>query len=62
MKKNNLSMSNNEKSPEFYKYYPKLFHDYYPKIDDGIISILSEAGYNYYGKLTVKIKLNFFFM
>ncbi|BFO68094.1 prenyltransferase/squalene oxidase repeat-containing protein [Chryseobacterium sp. KCF3-3] len=41
-------MSNKEKSPEFYKYYPKLFHDYYPKIEKSTVNILSEAGYSYY--------------
>jgi hypothetical protein len=41
-------MSIKEKSPEFYEYYPKLFHNYYPKIDEATIKTLSEAGYSYY--------------
>jgi len=41
-------MSIKEKSPEFYEYYPKLFHDYYSEIDTDIVKTLSEAGHNYY--------------
>ena len=48
MKNKSLLMSIKEKSPEFYEYYPKLFHKYYPKIDEPTINILSEAGYSYY--------------
>ncbi len=41
-------MSIKEKSPEFYEYYPKLFHNYYSDIDKDTIKSLSQAGYSYY--------------
>ena len=36
------------KSPEFYKYYPRLFHAYFPVIQADLIKDLSDAGYLYY--------------
>lgn len=44
-------MSHRKKSPEFYEYYPKLFHDYYSEVDTSIVRILSEAGQNYYSSI-----------
>lgn len=41
-------MSIKQKSPDFYKYYPKLFHNYFPLLNFYTINILSEAGYSYY--------------
>ncbi len=37
-----------DKSPEFYKKYPKLFSLYYPNIEDEKIDALSKSGYYYY--------------
>lgn len=44
-------MSHRKKSPEFYEYYPKLFHDYYSEVDTSIVRILSEVGQNYYSSI-----------
>ncbi|MDV3928938.1 prenyltransferase [Elizabethkingia anophelis] len=41
-------MSHKEKSPEFYQYYPKLFHGYFPHVNERTVTALSEAGYLYY--------------
>lgn len=41
-------MSHKKKSPEFYEYYPKLFHDYFPDIDKVTIDLLSKAGFYFY--------------
>ena len=43
-----LLMSHKKKSPEFYEYYPKLFHDYFPDIDKVTIDLLSKAGFYFY--------------
>lgn len=41
-------MSNKKKSPKFYEYYPKLFHDYFSDIDEVTINLLSKAGFYFY--------------
>ncbi|MHC6198657.1 hypothetical protein [Elizabethkingia miricola] len=41
-------MNRKEKSPEFYQYYPKLFHGYFPHVNERTVTTLSEAGYLYY--------------
>ena len=38
----------NNKSPIFYKYYPKLFHSYFHEINNNEVDDLSKAGYLYY--------------
>ncbi|MDR0506832.1 MAG: hypothetical protein LBH32_08475 [Dysgonamonadaceae bacterium] len=38
----------NDKSPEYYRHYPRLFHKYFEDIDKRIIDELSEAAYVYY--------------
>ena len=41
-------LKSRDKSPEFYKYYPRLFHAYFPVIQADLIEDLSDAGYLYY--------------
>lgn len=41
-------MSIKEKSSSFYEYYPKLFHGYFPDIEEGVIDLLSKAGFYFY--------------
>jgi hypothetical protein len=38
----------NDRSPSFYKNYPRLFSNYFDAIDEEIIGQLSQAGYLYY--------------
>lgn len=42
------SLSLNDKSPQFYQKYPKLFSAFYPQINEYHLDQLSEAGYLYY--------------
>lgn len=37
-----------EKSPEFYKHYPALFHAYFPTVSEETVHLLCKAGYAYY--------------
>lgn len=37
-----------DKSPSFYKHYPRLFANYFNKVAEDQVDILSRAGYNYY--------------
>lgn len=41
-------MSHRDKSPEFYKHYPRLFHAYFIDVPEKTVSDLSDAGYLYY--------------
>lgn len=41
-------MSIKGKSPEFYEYYPRLFHCYFSGVSDDVVEVLSQAGYSYY--------------
>ena len=41
-------MSTTEKSPEFYKHYPALFHAYFPSVSAETLHLLCKAGYAYY--------------
>ena len=41
-------MPTTEKSPEFYKHYPALFHTYFPTISAETLRLLCKAGYTYY--------------
>ena len=41
-------MPTTEKSPEFYKHYPALFHTYFPTISAETLHLLCKAGYTYY--------------
>ncbi|PSD43838.1 hypothetical protein C7E23_12320 [Elizabethkingia anophelis] len=41
-------MNGKKQSPKFYKYYPKLFHGYFPHVDEHVVAVLSKAGYLYY--------------
>lgn len=43
---NKLKLS--DKSPEYYKYYPRLFSKYFDDVDKNIVNELSKAGYCYY--------------
>jgi squalene-hopene/tetraprenyl-beta-curcumene cyclase len=42
------NLKQNDKSPKYYQYYPRLFHNYYEDVDDDIVLDLSDAGYLYY--------------
>jgi len=37
-----------DKSPSYYKHYPKLFANYFSEVSDEQIDVLSKAGYHYY--------------
>lgn len=37
-----------DKSPSFYKHYPKLFYSYFKEVSEEKVDILSKAGYFYY--------------
>lgn len=39
---------NNDESPQYYKYYPRLFEPYFPQVDQGVVNHLCKAGYSYY--------------
>lgn len=41
-------MPSTEKSPEFYKHYPALFHTYFPIVSAETLRLLCKAGYTYY--------------
>ena len=41
-------MPTTEKSPEFYKHYPALFHTYFPTVSAETLHLLCKAGYTYY--------------
>lgn len=41
-------MSSKQKTPDFYEYYPKLFHNYFAEIDSEKIEVLCNAGHDYY--------------
>lgn len=38
----------NDKSPEYYQYYPRLFTSYFKSVDLDTVGNLSKAGYIYY--------------
>ncbi len=42
------NLKKNDKSPEYYQYYPRLFYNYFKEINNSIIHDLSNAGYLYY--------------
>lgn len=44
LKKLNLK----DKSPEFYQYYPQLFHFFFADVKNSEVNNLSNAGYLYY--------------
>lgn len=41
-------MNGKKQSPKFYEHYPKLFHGYFPHVDEDVVVVLSKAGYLYY--------------
>lgn len=41
-------MPTTEKSPEFYKHYPALFHTFFPSVSAETLHLLCKAGYAYY--------------
>lgn len=47
----NILSNHRDKSPEYYKYYPKLFHAYFPNIQEVSVKYLSKAGYSYYNSI-----------
>lgn len=41
-------MSIKENSSSFYEYYPKLFHSYFPDVEEEVVNLLSKAGFHFY--------------
>ncbi len=37
-----------DRSPQYYQYYPRLFHSYFSNIDNEIVNKVSDASYLYY--------------
>ena len=55
-------MPTTEKSPEFYKHYPALFHTYFPIVSAETLRLLCKAGYTYYNAvLCVEVVANFLY-
>lgn len=40
-----------KKSPEYYEYYPLLFHKYFHRVEKETVDLLSKAGYSYYNSI-----------
>lgn len=47
----NVLPNQRDKSPEYYQYYPKLFHAYFSDIQEVLVDHLSKAGYSYYNSI-----------
>lgn len=41
-------MGKRDHSPQFYRYYPRLFHKYFQGVESNLVNQLSQAGYFYY--------------